>query len=210
MQIIDLQSFTGTFSTAEKSLIINALEAGSVIIYPTDTLYGFGADVISSNAVNTLYQLKQREDAPVSVLTESVASLLEMAKGLDSDAIALIQRFLPGPMTVICHTDYPFEQRLFSKRETIGFRVPGDKVSRMIPRLLGRPITTTSVNPAGEKPAGSVDEVRNYFGDAIPLMLDMGTIPPSKGSTVIDLTTQPFNILREGEISRLELQDFLN
>lgn len=210
MQVIDLSSFTGKFKDSDKSLIINSLANESVIVYPTDTLYGFGADTRSSAAIEELYDLKSRDNSPVSVLTDSVESLLDLVKGLNNRSIDLIRKFLPGPMTVICHTDYPFEQRLFSSKGTIGFRVPGDEISRAIPKLLGRPITTTSVNPAGQKPAASVQEVESYYGDRIPLMLDIGPIAQSKGSTVIDLTTQPFTILREGEISRLALQDFLN
>lgn len=210
MKIIDLRHPAPVLDEHDKALILSELEGGSVIAYPTDTLYGLGADVRSENAVRELYKLKARENAPVSVLTESVDSLIDMSKDLTDQAVELIQTFLPGPMTVICHTDYPFNERLFSNRRTIGFRVPGDDISREIPRILDRPITTTSVNPAGELPAASVDEVRGYYGDTISLMLDIGSMKQSKGSTVIDLTTKPFNILREGEISRLELQDFLN
>ena len=210
MQIIDLRSFTGEFEESDKTRIINELKSDSVVVYPTDTLYGLGADVLSPKAIAQLYQLKSRHDAPVSVLVESVDHLLEMTRDLSDRAVQLIQQFLPGPMTVICYTDFPFDERLFSEKRTIGFRVPGDKISRELPKLLGHPITTTSVNPAGEKPASTVSDVRAYYGEMIPLMLDIGEMKNSRGSTVIDLTSDPFNILREGEISRLELQDFLN
>ncbi|MCF7808617.1 MAG: threonylcarbamoyl-AMP synthase [Candidatus Marinimicrobia bacterium] len=210
MQIIDFRHRPHTLNKSDKTLIISALENESVIVYPTDTLYGLGADVRSESAIETLYRLKSRADSPVSVLAESVDSLIEMSKDLNDKALELIQTFLPGPMTVICHTEYPFNERLFSNKRTIGFRVPGDDISRQIPRLLGRPVTTTSVNPVGEKPAASVENVRAYYAESIPLMLDVGALKQSAGSTVMDLTSQPFNILREGEISRLELQEFLN
>ena len=181
-----------------------------VIVYPTDTLYGLGVDACSENAVERLYQLKARKDSPVSVLLESTDQLLSLAADLSNRAQTLIQTFLPGALTVICRSQYPFTRQLISGQGTIGFRVPGDLISRQIPRLLGRPITTTSVNAAGQPAANSMTEVRKYFGDQLALMLDVGTLEHSKGSTVIDVTTDPFKILREGEISRQTLQEFLN
>ena len=198
------------FSPVDEDLIVGFLQEGHVIVYPTDTLYGLGADACSEQAVASVYRLKQRQDVPVSVLTSNVSSLLELSKGLSEKAIRLIQTFLPGALTVICHTDYPFSPRLFSTRGTLGFRVPADTISTRIPALLGHPITTTSVNPTGLPPALSAPEVYSYFEHEIPLMIDAGPLEPSRGSTVIDVTRKPFRIIREGEISRHALEEFIN
>jgi tRNA threonylcarbamoyl adenosine modification protein (Sua5/YciO/YrdC/YwlC family) len=187
-----------------------ALMSGQVIAYPTDTLYGLGVDAYSDTAVKKLYDLKTRKDSPVSVLLESVEQLLSHAADLNDNAQALIRTFLPGPLTVICKSNKPFAKRLISKRGTVGFRVPGDSISRQLPRLLGGPITTTSINPAGLPAATGLSEVKQYFGEQLALMIDVGPLENSKGSTVVDVTTEPFKILREGEISRQVLQEFLN
>ena len=210
MIVLDLKHGSTDLSSTEQEQIIQFLKNDQVIVYPTDTLYGLGVDASSSQAVAQLYQIKGRENTPVSVLLESVPQLLELADDLSDMAQALIREYLPGALTVICKSHYPFAEQLVSDNRTIGFRVPGDTISCQVPALLGRPITTTSVNPTGLPPAGSLKQVRAYFADDISLMLDVGSLKPSKGSTVVDLTVKPFKILREGEISRQTLREFLN
>ncbi len=210
MIVLNPQGKTNTISVADEKLIREAILSEQVIVYPTDTLYGLGADATSSDAVQNLYDLKARQNSPVSVLLESVEQLLDITVGLSEAARHLINKFLPGALTVICNTNYPFPNQLVSSNGTVGFRVPGDQISRSIVSITGKPITTTSVNPAGKPPATSRMEVESYFEGQIPLMLDIGAIPPSNGSTVIDLSATPFKILREGEISRQALADFLN
>jgi len=210
MKIIGPIDSSHRFSLDQVEMVQSVLRQGKIIVYPTDTLYGLGADASSSEAVDRLYKLKSRSNSPVSVLLPSVHELLNMATGLSSAAIMLIQTFMPGALTVICRSHYGFAPRLISPRGSVGFRVPGDIISRQIPALYEQAITTTSVNPAGLIPAASRAEVEAYYGDQVDLMIDIGPLQRSKGSTVIDLTSAPFKILREGEISRQALQDFLN
>ncbi|MCF6238806.1 MAG: threonylcarbamoyl-AMP synthase [Candidatus Marinimicrobia bacterium] len=210
MIILDLKHRSTTLSGPDAAQITQLLHNDQVIVYPTDTLYGLGVDASSEAAVARLYRLKAREDSPISVLLESVAQLFDLADGLNETARILIQKFLPGALTVVCKCHYPFARQLMSRSATMGFRVPGDAISRQIPELNGRPVTTTSVNPAGFPAATSLEEVQSYFADELGMMLNMGTLRASRGSTVIDLTTQPFEILREGEIARQALQEFLN
>ncbi|MEA3286742.1 MAG: L-threonylcarbamoyladenylate synthase [Candidatus Marinimicrobia bacterium] len=210
MIILDLKDETTDISRSDREIIAQLLKNDQVIVYPTDTLYGLGVDASSSQAVAHLYHLKGRKNMPVSVLLESVAQLFELAYDLSNKAQVLIRKCLPGALTVICKSQYPFAEQLVSDEGTIGFRVPGDAISCQIPALLGRPITTTSANPAGSPAATSLKQIRDYFVDDIGLMLDVGALQPSKGSTVVDLTTKPFTILREGEISRQTLHEFLN
>jgi len=210
MNIIIPAQGTNPFSSEQVAKIQTALGQGQVIVYPTDTLYGLGADACSQEAVETLYKFKSRTNSPVSVLLFSINELFDITTDLSKNALDLIETFMPGALTVICRSDYGFAPQLKSQTGTIGFRVPGDTISRQIPELYGKPITTTSVNPVGLSPAISRLDVEGYYGSQVELMIDIGPINPSKGSTVIDLTTTPFKILREGEISRQALQDFLN
>lgn len=207
---INLRDSNGRLTNVQEQQIREALGRGGVIVYPTDTLYGLGVDACSDEAVEKLFALKDRKNTPVSVLLSTVDQLFELSYGLDQKAQALIRTFLPGALTVICKSQYSFAKNLFSVAGTIGFRVPGDLISHQIPELFGKPITTTSVNPGGAIPARSRAEVQAYYTNQIDLMLDVGTMESSKGSTVIDLSTNPFNVLREGEISREMLAKYLN
>ncbi|MBT3227713.1 MAG: threonylcarbamoyl-AMP synthase [Candidatus Marinimicrobia bacterium] len=210
MNIINPSRGGNPFSAEQTAEIQRVLGQGKVIVYPTDTLYGLGADATSSVAVDMLYSLKSRENSPISVLLASTAQLFEMVTDLSKNALELIETFMPGALTVICKSKYEFAPQLISDNGTVGFRVPDHKISCLLPELFGKPITTTSVNPAGKKPASSKADVEAYYDKQVELMLDIGPVHQSKGSTVIDLTTSPFKILREGEISRQALQDFLN
>ena len=210
MKLIRPSGKNDPFSTEQSAAIKTSLDAGKVIVYPTDTLYGLGADATSPEAVDKIYELKSRVNSPVSVLLDSTTQLFEIATDLSDQAMELINSFMPGALTVICRSDYAFAPQLISQNGSIGFRVPGDSISRAIPGLFGKPITTTSVNPTGLAPASSLSEVKTYYLDQVDLMIDIGPMQTSRGSTVIDLTTSPFKILREGEISRQALQDFLN
>ncbi len=210
MKIIVPEHSNSGFSPGQAEEIKAALSQGKIIVYPTDTLYGLGADATSPEAVATLYSLKSRADSPVSVLLSSTSELFDMATELSQMAVELIKAHMPGALTVICKSEYGFAPQLISPTGSVGFRVPGDMYSRQITAFYGKPITTTSVNPAGLAPAKSRSEVERYFGNMVELMVDIGSMGESKGSTVLDLTSKPFRILREGEISRQALQDFLN
>ncbi|NQV30611.1 MAG: threonylcarbamoyl-AMP synthase [Candidatus Marinimicrobia bacterium] len=210
MIVLNLEDAPGSLTKTQELQIRETLIEQGVIVYPTDTLYGLGVDACSDESVENLYRLKQRKNAPVSVLLSSVDQLFEITHGLDQSGRHLIHTFLPGALTVICNSKYPFAKRLFSDTGTIGFRVSADPVSVQIPKILGNPITTTSVNPGGAAPARSRAEVFAYYLDQVQLMLDVGSMVSSKGSTVIDLTTRPFKILREGEIPREMLAKYLN
>jgi len=210
MKIITPSQGALPFGDIEVQEIRSVLQGGGVIVYPTDTLYGLGVDVSSLEAVDKLYNLKSRGNSPVSVLTESVDHLLGLVKDIDEKGAEMIKAFMPGALTVICKSEQSFDPPISSQNGSVGFRVPGDPISTLLPGILGKPISTTSVNPAGLAPATSLEEVKAYYGEQIDLMIDVGPIQPSKGSTVIDLTNHPYKILREGEISRQSLQDFLN
>ncbi len=210
MKIIEPAESSELFSNEQTAQIRSALESDRSIVYPTDTLYGLGANAFSQSAVDSLYTLKSRVTTPMSVLLASVDDLFKMTTALSDKSRDLIHAFMPGAITVICKTNIEFAPQLRSTLGTVGFRVPGDPISRQIPKIFGKPITTTSVNPTGLKPASCAPEVEAYYGDRVALMIDIGSLPTSRGSTVIDLSNEPFKILREGEISRQALQEFLN
>jgi len=205
---LNCQRDISQLKTADEELIREYLLQGKIIVYPTDTLYGLGVDASNAAAVKNLYQLKGKK-APVSVLTASVPELkrsIRMSVLLEE----LIDEFLPGPLTIIAYSTYRFAPQLTGADNRVGFRVPGDQISRQLPRLLGQAITTTSVNPAGKPAAVSFAQVQEYFEEGIALMLDAGPLPPSRGSTVLDTTCSPYRLLREGEISRQDLQKYVN
>lgn len=183
-----------------------ALAEGHVIAIPTDTVYGLAVDATNADAVRKLYDLKGREDAKaIPLLIHSIRMLESICPSLTEDARKLAKAFWPGPLTLVVprHTG-AFEA--VTKDATIGVRLPDHFVALSVISMVGRPLAVTSANPSGAKPAESGAEVGKYFGAKLKLILDSGPAPGGPVSTVLKIVDKPFEILREGKISREQLE----
>jgi len=191
MKIIKLNSQNP--EKAKIRQIKGVLENDGIIVYPTDTIYGLGANIYSETAVGKIYSLKNRDYLkPLSVCLSEIEDIEKVAylKGKD-----LIAQILPGPFTIILKKKEHIPSFLTAGSEKIGIRIPDNNICREITREF--PITSTSANLSGEKVPKSVNEIKKQLGSSVDLIIDGG---PTKGipSTVIDLTSHPPKILREG------------
>jgi L-threonylcarbamoyladenylate synthase len=183
-----------------------ALEAGALVVYPTETLYGLGADALNQAALRKLAALKVRDDrTPISVLVSSLEMVGRLAVGVGPRARRLMERFWPGPLTLVLPARAEVSSILTGGTGTIGVRLSSHPMATALVMRLGRPISTPSANPGGGKPAITVAEARAYFGDRIALYLDGGTLPGGPGSTVADVTGDDLRIVREGAIGSAAL-----
>jgi L-threonylcarbamoyladenylate synthase len=163
--------------------VLEALRAGKLVIYPTDTIYGMGADALSKEAVDLVYEVKQRpRDQPISILVADFDMLYNYAKTSQAQKKVLEEQ-LPGPYTFILEP----KQRLPVSDGNIGFRIPKHWCTK-IAKELGKPITTTSANIHGRETPATITELRKTFGDKVEVYVDGGTLS-GKPSMVIDLTT---------------------
>lgn len=188
------------------------LHEGRIIVYPTDTTYALGVNALDASAILRLFELKGRPtDKPIHV----VVANLEMAEDfvvLDAAAHSLAKKFLPGPLTLILPKKVTVPDILVGGRKTLGIRVPDNPVCSMLARKAAIPFTTTSANVSGEKPAHTVEEVVKQFNSRVnqpDLFLNQGPLPNQLPSTVVDLTTFPPSILREGPISHSQILEAL-
>jgi len=163
--------------------VLEALRAGKLVIYPTDTVYGLGADALSDKAVDLVYEVKQRpRDQPISVLVADFEMLYKYAIA-SAEQKKILEEKLPGPYTFILEP----REKLPVSDSTVGFRIPKHWCTK-IAKELGRPITTTSANIHGKETPATITELRKTFGDKIEVYVDGGKLV-GKPSTVIDLTT---------------------
>lgn len=186
--------------TVEKA--VEVLEEGEIFVYPTDTLYGLGTDATREDLVSKIFSLKQRgENNPVSVMVSGIEMMEEFAE-ISSSQKKTLKELLPGKVTVILDGKNLPEN---ISPSGIGFRLPDHELSTKIVEEFGRPITSTSANPSGKKPAASVKEAWDYFDDEVSLYIDSGKLS-GKSSTVVDLREEP-EIVRKGaevkKVSRL-------
>jgi tRNA threonylcarbamoyl adenosine modification protein (Sua5/YciO/YrdC/YwlC family) len=184
---------------------VDALQAGEVIAYPTDTVYGLGCDITSKKAVDRLYQIKGMDRShPLAMICPDLSEIAKYAI-VDNQVYRVLRRFLPGPYCFVLEATREVPRLLQSKRKTIGIRVPNHEVTRSLVRDLGRPIISTTAHRQGEDPYVDPKEIDDDFA-GLGLVLDGGgggLVP----TTVIDLTVQPPEIVREGAGSIEEFTD---
>jgi L-threonylcarbamoyladenylate synthase len=187
-----------------------ALRRGEVIVFPTETLYGLGADALNFFAVGKVFQLKGRDpNNPFPVLVADRAMLDCLVAETTPLAESLMTRFWPGPLTLVlpARTDIP--RPLVNRHGGIGVRLSSQPIATELVRLLGRPVTATSANPSGRPGARTVAQARNYFAGKIDIYLDGGELNSPTGSTVAAVSKDKLKIIRAGEISRETLENFV-
>ena len=186
---------------------VDALEAGEVIAYPTDTVYGLGCDLFNKKAIDRLYAIKQmdRKHQPAFICPD-LADIAKYAV-VENQVYRILRHYLPGPYCFILEATRDVPKLVQSKRKSVGIRVPNHPVTLAIARELGRPLISTTAARGGDgggEPFVDPDEIDTEF-KGLALVLDAGAggmVP----TTVIDLTKRPPEIVREGAGS---IEDFV-
>ena len=176
-----------------------ALARGAIVAVPTDTVYGLAADPFRTGAADRVFALKRRPrdlDLPVLVADEEQA--LSLATGVPPAARRLIDRFWPGPLTVVLPRRPEVAADLGADEATVGLRCPAHPVPLALCRATG-PLATTSANLHGQPPLTTAAEVAATFGDSVPVVLD-GGVCAGAPSTVVDCTGEEPKLLRAGRI----------
>jgi len=189
---------------------IEALRRGEVIVFPTETLYGLGADALNQAALDTVFNLKGREaHHPLSVLVANQEMLRTVVAEIAPAAEQLMDRYWPGPLTLILPARKDTPKQLCNTAGGVGVRISSQPIATLLVKTLGRPVTATSANPSGKEPARTVQEAENYFTDQIAVYVDGGTLTSKSGSTVLEVMEGRIRLIREGEISAAELHSML-
>lgn len=179
------------------------LKEGGVIAYPTETFYGLGADAKQPSAVEKVFALKGRSyKNPLPVIIHGHEVLLELAEEITPAAKKAMQRFWPGPLTIIFRASGAVPPLITAGTGRIGVRISSHAVAQALARGLGGPLTATSANLAGGPECTRAEEVMAVFGSSVAAIVDSGPAPGGKGSTIVDATTVPPKILRQGAIEQ--------
>jgi len=186
---------------------VEAFRRGGVIAYPTETFYALGADPFNAEAVKKVFALKGRPAKnPVSVIVKDREMLARVAASVPEAAYRLMERFWPGPLTIIFDALPSVPALLTAGTGSIGARVSSSPLSQKLTSVLDSPITATSANPSGKAPALTAERVIEYFDGLIDVIIDGGTLKGRLGSTIVDVTGDGIKILREGEIPSEEIK----
>jgi L-threonylcarbamoyladenylate synthase len=184
----------------------SVLRSGGLIVYPTDTIYGIGADPGNESALRRVQQVKRRLDPkPLLLIASSLSDAGSIVRNFPPAAERLAKEFWPGPLTLVLPALPGVSQVLTQGTGTVGLRIPSSGFCLRLCALFGGPITSTSANISGEPTPATVGEMEIIFGDDIELYLDAGVLPSSPPSTLVDVSQSNVVLLREGAITRKRL-----
>ncbi len=186
---------------------VQVLKSGGVIAFPTDTVYGVGADVFNKLAVNRVYTVKERQrNIPFPLLLSDINQVICVAEFVPEIAWFLMRRFLPGGLTLVLRKNADLPDFLNPKGSTVAIRVPNHPVTLALIQGLGRPLIGTSANISGRPSPVTAKEAKDQLNTKVDLIIDGGKCPGGIESTVIDITTEIPKIMREGLVDLIDIQ----
>ena len=186
-----------------------AIRNGSLVVLPTDTVYGVAADAFDPAAVQALLDAKGRgRQMPPPVLVSAATTLDALAVRVPAWARALVEAYWPGPLTLVCHQQSSLQWDLGETHGTVAVRMPSDEVALELLSRTG-PLAVTSANLTGQPAATDAGAAQDMLGASVAVYLDAGPTHSDVASTIVDCTTETPRLLREGVIGRAELRTFL-
>ncbi|MDO8503728.1 MAG: L-threonylcarbamoyladenylate synthase [bacterium] len=190
-------------------LAAEVLKSGGLVIYPTDTAYGLGANALSEQAIKKMYEAKGRDfSKPTHVVVQDWIMLKAIAEE-NPEAKILFESFVPGPLTIILKKKPIIPAFLTANLSTIGVRIPNLKLTKALSKEVNFPYTTSSANLSGGRTPYTANEAIEQIGQYVDLVLDAGELPRVSPSTIVDTTYTPLRILREGSITKEEIERVL-
>jgi L-threonylcarbamoyladenylate synthase len=189
------------------------INKGEVVVCPTDSGYAFSANALDTRALTKVFHLKGRSYSnPIHIAVGSIAEAEKYAN-VTEVAKYLAARYLPGALTLILDKKATIPAMLVAGLSTVGIRIPDNHIILSLVEMTGHPLTTTSANVSGKPGTYSVEEVTAQLGENIQqvaMVLDQGLLKVRDVSTIVDLTTSPPQLVRQGRISWLEVHEALN
>ncbi|MBN2437157.1 MAG: threonylcarbamoyl-AMP synthase [Deltaproteobacteria bacterium] len=180
---------------------VRILREGGVIGFPTETFYGLGADARNEAAVEKIFRIKGRDFRnPLPLIVANENDLIPLVEEIPEAAQILMKAFWPGPLTLVFRASSSLLPRLTAETGKIGIRISSHPVARLLAEALSGPLTATSANISGGPECSSAEAVMDALGDLTDAVIDGGTTPGGKGSTVLDVTVSPPLILRAGVV----------
>lgn len=194
---------------------VDVLETGGIIAYPTETFYGLGVKFDIFDSLKRLYELKNRpREKAMPVIIGDRCLLSEIVpdrwlKNMPPAAGLLMERFWPGPLTLLLPAKKGLSEHLTADTGKIAVRTPGESIALHLAKKAVFPLTATSANLSGMPPAEDAATVLRYFGERIDLLIDGGKTPGGLPSTIADVSHSGIEIVREGAIGKDEIESYL-
>jgi tRNA threonylcarbamoyl adenosine modification protein (Sua5/YciO/YrdC/YwlC family) len=181
--------------------VVDLLEAGGIIIYPTDTVYAMGCDILATKSIEKIARLKgmNPKNPDLSLIFHDMSQLSEYTVIRDNAIFKLLKKNLPGPFTFIVQANNQIPKMFKNKKKTVGIRIPDNNITLELVRELGRPIITTSIHDPDEVIEYTTDPELIYekYQDITDIVID-GGFGKNEASTIVDCTGEEIEIVRQG------------
>jgi tRNA threonylcarbamoyl adenosine modification protein (Sua5/YciO/YrdC/YwlC family) len=177
--------------------VVEVLRTGGIVVYPTDTYYGIGCDLMDPKAIERIYQLKRRDKSkPFSFICSDLTNISQYAK-VSNYAYRTMKRLLPGPYTFILEGSKLVPKIMLTKRKTAGIRVPDNAICLALVRELGHPIITTSATTAEGESFHDASLIHDHFGKQVDVVID-GSLVSGEPSSIVALIDDAPQVIRRG------------
>ena len=187
------------------------IKNGGIVVFPTETVYGIGTNGLDKEAVERLYKIKERPlNKPISLLVSDYEMIEKVVKDINELEYKIMKKFFPGPLTIILNKKDIVPDIVTSRGSTVGIRMPEEEITRKLIEYAGVPIAAPSANISGKASGIDLQEIIKEFGDKVDYYIDGGKSKIGIGSTIVKVENNTIKILREGSISKKEIEDLIN
>lgn len=186
----------------ELKRVVNILDNDGVIIFPTDTVYGIGCNCFSTKAIKKIFSYKKRpNNKPINVLTDNYEKILSVVKEIKPKENELINKYMPGALTIILKKNEAISPLLTANLDTIGVRIPANSIALKILESVNYPLATTSANISGEESGIKLADFEVDFADKVDAIIDGGESKLKVASTIVQVDDKDnIKILRQGTL----------
>ena len=207
MEILD---FEKEIDEEKLKLIGNKIREGKLAIFPTETVYGIGTNGLNREAVKKLYSVKQRDfNKPVSLLVSDIFMVEKLAINISDVEYKLMKAFFPGPFTIILKKSNIVPDIVTANKDTVGIRIPDCDITRKLIEYAGCPIAAPSANISGKPTGTNITEIINDFKEDVDYIINNGKSKIGIASTIVQVLDNVPHILREGIITKKDIEDVL-
>lgn len=189
----------------------NIIREGGIVIFPTETVYGIGTNGFNEESIRKIYEIKKRDfSKPISLLVSSMEMVKMVAEDISDLEYALMEKFWPGPFTIILKKKKDVPDILTANGDTVGIRMPSGEIAKKIIEYAGVPIATPSANISGKPSGTNIDNIIKDFDGKVDCIIDSGESKLGIASTIVKVINNVPHILREGSITKKQIEEVVN
>ena len=183
------------------------IKQGKIVVFPTETVYGIGTNGLDEKAVRKLYEVKKRPlNKPISLLVSNMEMVKSIAKDITELEYKIMEKFFPGPLTIILKKKDIVPDIVTAGQETVGVRMPSGEIARKLVELSGVPIATPSANISGQPSGTNLSEIKEQFKENVDFYIDGGNSELGISSTIVQVIDGKIKILRQGSITLEQIE----